>query len=274
MSARSGVTARRRLRLQRLGGASLLTLWAVPVAVLVLFSIAHAYFYPQLVPDWSARAWRLMLERRSAVWSALAVSVRIGVAVVAIALVVSIPAGRALGRSKFRGKRLVQLALISPLLAPPMAVAMGLDLVFIRLRLAGGYWGVVLAHLIPAIPYAVLIMAGVFANFDPGGEDQARTLGATRRAVFRYVTFPAIAPGLAVAGLLVLLVSWSQYVLTLLIGGGQVVTLPILLFSTVSGGDTTMASALSLFYVAPILVLLAIGARSTSRLAPSQLVQP
>ena len=269
------VVPQKRHRARAFSAGLVLALWGLPVAVLALFSVSRAYFFPQVLPeDWSLRAWRLLLGTDSEVWGALAASTLIGVAVVVVALSVSIPAGRALGLSNFRGKRLVELALISPLLAPPMAVGMGLDLAFIRLRLSGSHWGVVLVHLIPAIPYAVLIVAAAFANFDPGGEGQARTLGATRWKAFQYVTFPAIAPSLAAAGLLVLLVSWSQYVLTLLIGGGTVVTLPILLFSTASGGDTAMTSALSLIYIAPVLALLAVASHRVSRLPPSRLARP
>ena len=269
------VTSDKRQRVRTFSAVVVLALWTLPVAVLALFSVSRAYFFPQVLPDdWSLRAWRLLLETDSEVWNALSASLLIGFAVVVVSLSVSIPAGRALGLSQFRGKRIVELLLISPLLAPPMAVGMGLDFAFIRLRLSGSYWGVIVVHLIPAIPYAVLIVAAAFSNFDPGGEAQARTLGATRWAAFRYVTFPAIAPSLAVAGLLVLLVSWSQYVLTLLIGGGTVVTLPILLFSTASGGDTALTSALSVIYIAPVLGLLAVASHRVSRLPPSRLARP
>jgi putative spermidine/putrescine transport system permease protein len=83
---------------------------------------------------------------------------------------------------------------------------------------------VVFVHLIPAAPYAVLILAGAFANYDADYEAQARTLGAGPLRVLWYVTLPALAPSLVVAGLFAFLISWSQYVLTLLIGGGQVLS--------------------------------------------------
>ena len=160
------VVPEKRHRARAFSAGFLLALWGLPVAVLALFSLSRAYFFPQVLPeDWSLRAWRLLLGTDSEVWSALGASILIGVAVVVVALSVSIPAGRALGLSNFRGKRLVELALISPLLAPPMAVGMGLDLAFIRLRLSGSHWGVILVRLIPAIPYAVLIVAAAFTNF-------------------------------------------------------------------------------------------------------------
>ena len=50
------------------------------------------------------------------------------------------------------------------------------------------------------------------------------------------MTLPAILPGLVVGGLFAFIISWSQYVLTLLIGGGNVLTLPVLLFSSLPRG--------------------------------------
>ena len=63
------------------------------------------------------------------------------------------------------------------------------------------------------------------------------------------------------SGLLAFLISWSQYVLTLLIGGGRVVTLPILLFSTLAGGNPTTTSGLSLIFIAPLVLALALSSR-------------
>ena len=85
----------------------------------------------------------------------------------------------------------------------------------------------------------VLIMASVFAGFDTVQEDQARSLGARSWAVLRHVTLPAILPGLLTGALFAFLVSWSQYLLTLAIGGGRVQTLPLILFAYASAGETT-----------------------------------
>ena len=71
----------------------------------------------------------------------------------------------------------------------------GLHGLFLRLSLTGSLTGVVLAHLIPVLPYVTLIMAAVFSRFDPAFEAQARSLGATPLQTFRAVTLPAILPG-------------------------------------------------------------------------------
>ena len=79
--------------------------------------------------------------------------------------------------------------------------------------------------------------------------------------VFFRVTLPAIAPGVVVASLFAFLISWSQYVLTLLIGGGRIITLPVLLFSVIPGGNNGAIAAQALLFIAPCLVVLAATSR-------------
>ena len=76
---------------------------------------------------------------------------------------------------------------------------------------------------------------------------------------------PAIMPGLIVAGFFAFIVSWSQYVLTLQIGGGKVLTLPVLLVSTASGGDVAITGALTIVYALPVVVLLVVTSRHLVR---------
>ena len=132
---------------------------------------------------------------------------------------------------KFRGKEIVELMILAPTIVPGIAVVLGIHSVFIFMGLNNSIPGVILVHLVPTLPYMVLVMAGIFANYDASFEAQARSLGASPLKTFWYVTLPAIMPGIIVGGLFAFLVSWSQYILTLLIGGGRVVTLPLLLFN-------------------------------------------
>ena len=161
------------------------------------------------------------------------------------------------------GKRVVELVLLAPVIVPAIAVSMGIQVMFIRYGLADTIPGVVLVHLIPTIPYVVLVMGAVFANYDTSYEEQARVLGANPLRVFMHVTFPAVLPGLVVAAFFAFLISWSEYLMTLIIGGGIVITLPILLFQFV-GSDPSIAAALSLFFIAPAIVLMILTSRYLS----------
>ncbi|MFO7778196.1 MAG: ABC transporter permease subunit [Nitriliruptoraceae bacterium] len=257
---------RRRRYGPTLWAALLIALLLLPFLPLVLASFSQAYFHPQVVPQtWSLRAWGLVLGPGAGTWAALRDSVVVAVAVTAVSLVVAIPAGRVLATRGFRGRRAVEVVLLLPVLVPGIAVAIGLHVTFLRLGLAGSLPGVVLVHLVPATPYVVLLSAGVFANADLGLEAQARTLGASPWQVAWSVTRPLVAPGLAVAALFGFLVSWGQYATTLVVGGGQVVTLPMLLFASAAGGDVAVTAATALVHGLPALVLLVVTARVLGR---------
>lgn len=264
-----------------------------PVIAFMINAFAFRWFYPQLVPqEWSLQAWeRLQLIPREGertlsgfidLWlsvpdvvSALWLSLAIGGTVTGLSVIIGLPAARALGLYKFRGKRIVEFMIITPTILPPIAFSLGLNINFIRwdlalqdmgipIDLAGSVIGVSIVHLVPVMPYVVLTLSGVFANYNPDFEAQARSLGARPLRIFWDVTLPSILPGLFVAALFAFLVSWSQYLLTFLIGQGRVVTLPMLLFSAAGTGNNAMIAALSLVFIAPAILILLVTSRFLS----------
>ncbi|HEV2809902.1 MAG TPA: ABC transporter permease subunit [Acidimicrobiales bacterium] len=237
----------------------------IPLVPLVVGAAAATWRYPALVPtDWSLRGLRTVASPASDIPVGLLSSTTIAVSVALIASAIGLCAGRALGLYTFRGKRVVQFLLLAPVIVPGLAVVLGIQIVFIRYGLADRVVGVIVAHLIPTTPYVTLVMASVYANYDVSYEDQARVLGATPVQVLRSVTLPTVLPGLAVAALFAFLISWSEYVLALLVGGGSVRTLPLLLFAYLAGNDTNVAAALSLVIIFPPLVLVAAASRFLS----------
>ena len=67
-----------------------------------------------------------------------------------------------------------------------------------------------------------------------------------------------------VGGLFAFLVSWSQYILTLMIGGGRVITLPLLLFSFATSGRNDITGAIGMIYILPGIIILILTARHLS----------
>ncbi len=243
----------------------LIFLLLTPLIAFLFNAFSFRWFYPQLFPtELSLRAWESIVAANSKVPEALWNSTILAVAVTFSSVVIGLPAARALGLYKFRGKRIIEFLIISPTIVPGIAVAMGLNINFIRWGLAGNLLGVGLVHLVPVMPYVVLTLAGVFANYDPDFEQQARSLGAGTLRTFWHVTLPAIFPGIVVASLFAYLISWSQYILTFLIGAGQVITMPVLLFSTASGSNNPLIAAMSLVFVAPSILILVLTARFLS----------
>ncbi|MED5534499.1 MAG: ABC transporter permease [Pseudomonadota bacterium] len=244
-------------------------IWIVvvlPLTALFLRSFAFRWLFPDILPgQWGLRAWDYTFGESSRVVEALLNSVGVALLVTMLAMIVGLPTARALGMHDFRGKKVVEWILLTPIIVPVLVAVMGIHIVFIKLRLTGTIWGVALVHLIPATPYFVLVMSSVFANYSPALEETARSLGANKFRVFRYVTFPAISSGLLVASLFTFLISWSQYVTTLLIGSGTFVTLPLVLFPFLGGGNAAVGSAITLIFVAPAILVLILTSRSLGR---------
>jgi putative spermidine/putrescine transport system permease protein len=242
-----------------LGGAIVL-----PFVPLIVWSFSDRWFFPDLLPArFGLRAWRYVFDTAGAqIVGALWQSVAVSAATALISVAVGVPAGRVLGLYDFRGKNLVAVLLVLPVIVPSLSVAMGLHLWFLRLGLTETAAGVVLVHLTFCLPYAVFVMWGVFANYNPDFEDQARSLGASGFQVVGRVMLPFVWTGVAVAALFSFLLSWSQYLSTLIIGGGTITTLPILLFALMGSGDRPVAAAVSLVFVAPALAALILTTKS------------
>ena len=235
----------------------------LPFVVLVVWSFSTRWFYPQLWPDqWGVRAWQYIFGTAGTqIMAGLIQSMLVALVTAATSLVIGIPAGRALGLYEFRGKDFISVMLMLPVIVPPLCVAMGLHLWFLRLGLAETFIGVVLVHLTFCLPYSIFVMWGVFSNYNPDYEGQARSLGANPWKIIIRVMLPMTLPGIMVAGLFSFLLSWSQYLSTLIIGGGRITTLPILLFALMGSGDRPVAAAVSIVFVAPAFLALLFSAR-------------
>ncbi len=244
------------------GLAVVAALVALPFVPLLLWAFAGEWRFPDLLPsEWSLRSIAYLVEPGGRILGATLTSLVIAGATAMASVAVGLPAGMALGGYEFRLKGLVIFFILLPILVPPLASTMGVHLTFIRLGLADTAFGVFLVHLIPTVPYTAIILTSVFAELTGELEEAARTLGASAWKAFVYITLPQVVPGVAVAALFGFLISWSQYVLTLLIGGGNVVTLPMLLFSAASGNDPVITSALALVFALPAIAALVVALR-------------
>lgn len=237
----------------------------LPMFPQLIWSITHRWYFPDLIPsEWSARSWEYIVNPSTRVIRAFLNSLVIASAVTVIGIVIGVPAGKALGMYKFKLKWLVELIILAPAIVPSLAATMGIQVIFIRIGLADTMLGVILVHLIPTLPYMIVTLSGVFANYDPEFEEQARSLGANRAKTFFLITLPAVFPGIVTGSMFAFLISWGQYILTILVGGGRIITLPILLFSFTGSGDNSIASALSIVFVLPAIIILIVTSKFLS----------
>jgi putative spermidine/putrescine transport system permease protein len=246
----------------RIGGRALVAVVAIgalaPIATLVLRAGADEWRSPSVLPQrYGTRGIEEAFADASGAAEATVNSLTVALGATIIALVLAWPAARVIGERRVRRAGAVWVLLGLPVLVPPFATGSGLTEWFIRLGIADTLPGLVLAHLVPVLPYVVLILASGFRPEVRELEEAAAVHGAglVRRLVL--VTLPAVAPVVAVAALLGFLVSWSQYGLSLAVGGGTPM-LPLLLVPFV-GADPQVAAVLALVFLGPAVVAVALS---------------
>ncbi|MGD1821644.1 MAG: ABC transporter permease [Pleomorphochaeta sp.] len=235
----------------------------IPFIPIIIWSFAFRWNYPNVVPEWGLRAWKYALSQKSII-SSLLLSINVSLTVTLISLCVGMPAAKVLGTKDFKGKKVVETIVTLPAIVPVLVVIMGLQVIFIKINLINTFWGVVIVQLIPTIPYMIMYLQSTFEDYPVSYEDQAKVLGASTMVTFFQITIPIIYPGIIVASLYAFLVSWSQYLLTIMIGGPNVRTLPTQLFAFIGSGDNAISAVVSIIFVFPAILMLLITSRYLS----------
>jgi putative spermidine/putrescine transport system permease protein len=244
------------VRLAGSAGRALLVGWyLLPLVPVLLWTVADRWSYPARLPQrWGDSGWVTAI--RSGALASFGRSTVLGLAVAALAVPAGALAARALTLGRPWSPRTAGAILLAPVAVPPFAIVMGLNVVLLRLNVPS-MLGVVLVLAVSALPYTTYAMRVAYGSYDVGYEEQARTLGAAPATVTRVVSLPILAPALAGAAFLAFLVGWSDYLVTVLIGGGQLVTYPVLLASAASGtGNEAVVAAMTVAALVPPVALL------------------
>ncbi|MCC7273839.1 MAG: ABC transporter permease [Alphaproteobacteria bacterium] len=174
------------------------------------------------------------------------------------ATVVGTMAALALVRGRVRGRMVVELLVVGPVVVPHIALAVAMFLVFEQLRLTGTLLGFAMAHIVLALPFAIFTVLAALYRFDADLEMAALSCGAGRLRTFWHVTLPMILPGVASAGLFAFIISFDEAVVSFFISDLDRKTLPRKMFEDidfdVSPVLAAVATMLSLLTIA-VLVL-------------------
>jgi putative spermidine/putrescine transport system permease protein len=217
--------------------------------------------------DWYVSAWKeFQLD------SVLMVTVEVVFAVVFLALLIGVPAAYTLARRDFPGKKLLMLLFLLPLMVPPITYGIPLATVLYKAQLAGTIYGVILANLIPAAPFVILVMTPFIEQIDPNLESAARVFGASTGRMFWHVLVPLLGPGILAASLLVLVRTIALFELTFLTAGPDSQTLVVALYYSVFAAGVRASQsvdAMAMVYMMVTLAWLLIALRFVN---PTQLV--
>ncbi|MBW7969782.1 ABC transporter permease [Bradyrhizobium sp. BR 10289] len=201
-------------------------------------------------------------------------TIRIGLVTTLVALAIGYPLAHWMARIKSRtGHALLLMAVLAPMLTGIVVrtfawmtllsdkgvvnqTLMSLGLISQPLKLMYTETGIVVGLVHIYVPFMVLTLTGVIGRIDERLEQAAENLGASPFRAFIEVTLPLSLPGILAGSLLVFALAISAYVTPILLGGFQIMTLPILIYQQISANfNVGFAAALGIVLLIISLIL-------------------
>ena len=261
-------------------------LWSIAVWVLVIFFVVNVIatiaavgvdsfgtrWFNSWLPAAFTTRWYKAAWDEFQLHDVLIVTFEVVGAVVLLSALLGVPAAYALARRNFPGKQIVLLLFLLPMMIPPITFGIPLATVLYQVHLGGNMSGVILANLVPTVPFVVLVMIPFIEQIDPRIEAAARVFGAGTGRLFVLVLVPLLRPGILAALLLVLVRTIAMFELTFFTAGPASQTLVVTLYYAVGAAgvrSNQSIDAMAVIYMVTTLVWLLIALRFVD---PTQIV--
>jgi putative spermidine/putrescine transport system permease protein len=237
----------------------LMTLFLLlPILFIIALSFGSSRWLIFPPPAWTLKWYAELFADPRWITAALT-SAKIGGIVMVLSVILGLLASLALVRGTFKGRAVLRAFFLTPMILPVVIVAVALYALFLRLGLNGTLTGFVIAHLVVALPFAIITISGALESFDTAIEQAAILCGASPwEARFR-VTLPAIKHGLFSAAIFSFLISWDEVVLAIFMASPTLQTLPVKVWTTLRQDLTPVVAAASTLLVL-LTVLLMVAA--------------
>ena len=238
----------------RLVNVAILCYLIAPIVVVVATAFGSSA-YPVFPPHELTLVWFLKFWATPELREALRLSATLSATSTALATIIGTFSALALVRYRVRGKAVFSVVLLSPILFPAIVLALALLVAFQRVGLTQTFRGLVAAHTLLITPFVVRLAMASLAEFDPSLEEAAQNLGAGWWRTFSRITLPLILPGVLAGALFAFIMSFDELVVTLLLAGPELQTLPIRIFNYVQYSSDSTISAISTCLIAVWLII-------------------
>lgn len=230
---------------------------ALPVILLILWSLSGRWSYPNLLPDQlSLDNWRQVLGD-DGIGRATLNSLMIAVGVTGLTTALALPTAWAMAKVPMRGKRALEMFILAPSIIPGIVVGVSVGQVLLTLGIAYTTFGVILVQTIGTLPLMIRLMTASFETLPDELIHAARSLGAGPLAILRHLILPLAVPGLMAGGLLSFVGSFEEFDKTFVAGAPVIQTLPTKLYTYLDPYSLQfpLAAIVSLILLLPVLVV-------------------
>lgn len=134
----------------------------------------------------------------------------------ALIIAISAPAAYVLSRYVFRGRAVVEGALVSGIGVPGIVLVVPLFGLFIRLGLSGTAQGLILVYVGTSIPFAIFLLTAFMSSLPRELDEAARIDGCTSAGAFWRVMLPMARPGIVTVSIFTFIGLWNDYIFALI----------------------------------------------------------
>jgi len=193
----------------------------------------------------------------------LALSAELAACAVLGSLLLGVPAGIALSRSRSAAATTIGTILLAPIAFPGIALSLAIFVYLVLIEQATGlafvgFGGLLAAHLLITTPWMVRLCVASLANHDRTAEEAASSLGASPARVIWRVTLPAMRAGIVAGGLFAFIVSFDDLPMALFMAAPGMTTLPVSILEYLEYHIDPMVAAIAVVQIVGIAVLLLI----------------
>ncbi len=208
--------------------------------------------------------WYVELFSDEALLEAFYYTIIIAVISSIVAVVIGTMAACGIMNFKRRGTKRAVMSLTNiPMVSPDIVTGVSLMILFVAMKIPGGFWTVLLAHITFNIPYVVLSVMPKLYQLNPNLYEAALDLGAKPGFAFRKVILPEIMPGVINGLLLSFTMSIDDFMISFFTTGNGVSNLSIYVYSMAKRGLNPKINALStIMFVVVMTLLIIINIRS------------
>ena len=244
--------------LRVLGGITVLAILGFVLLPAVVVTLAA--FNSRAIISFPPEAWSWRWFAKAIAYEDFRTGFRNGLIVTAWASSIALVAGAAfalaLERYEFRGKRVLEIVLLSPLVVPHFTVGLGFLILAAQLGVARGYAVIVACHVVLVLPFVLRSVYVSLRNLDPRLELAAASLGAPPERVLTTVTLPLLLPGLFSGWLFAAILSFNEFTASLFVTVQRTQTLPVALYNYVREFADPSMAAVSVLYIALTIIVL------------------
>ncbi len=237
----------------------LLPLSLIPLFYIIILSVSTYYRYPDLLPGGlTLRHYSQLFFENSLFYRGLVSSLFIGSMTALLSTVIGYFTARVFVRY-LKLKYMTTLVIISiPIFIPAMPLFLGIHQMVLKSPFSNSIIGIVMAHVLVSLPYTSNIFMNHLRGIPADIEQVAKTLGATRRIVLTRVLIPMLKPAIGLSFAISFLISNTEYFSTFLIGGGNVITLSMIMYPYISNNDYGLSSSIGIIFILGHLTMFAI----------------